>query len=186
MSSRRSGRKNTSNRRKKAQRQQMMIIGGLGLVIVIFIGLVIYNISQNSNLPGEKLADLGNTHLDEEPTEYVWNSRPPTSGPHAPSTASWGVHTESVPEWYQIHNLEDGGVIVHYNCPDGCAETVDQLEEIIREVDPDMDHTILHPYPDMDSTIAVTAWTRMITMDSVDKNEISEFIDSYIGKDHHK
>lgn len=186
MSSRRGSRKKTTGRRKKAQRQQMMIMGGFALVIVVFIGLVVYNISQNSNLPGEEFEDLGNAHVENEPTEYVWNTRPPTSGPHAPTIAGWGVHTETVPEWYQIHNLEDGGVIVHYNCPEGCAETVDELEEIIRDIDPDMDRTILHPYSNMDSRIAVTAWTRMITMDEVDKDEISDFIDSYVGKDHHK
>ena len=185
MSSNRRNRKNTSNRRKKTQRQQMILIGGAGIIIVVFIGLAIYSFSRNANLPGDKFDDQGNAHVENEPTEYVWNSRPPTSGSHAPSTASWGIHSETVPEWYQIHNLEDGGVIVHYNCPEGCPETVDELEAIIREVDPDMDRTILHPYSDMDSQIAVTAWTRMITMDSVDKDQIADFIDSYIGKDHH-
>lgn len=53
----------------------------------------------------------GRNHVDGTPTYR--QSRPPTSGPHNPVWADWGTYDEAVPEWFQVHNLEHGGVIVH-------------------------------------------------------------------------
>jgi len=38
----------------------------------------------------------------------------------------------------------------------------------------------------MDSTIALTAWTRMLTLDEVDRDQIEDFIDAYRGIDHRR
>lgn len=186
MSSRRRRRSGAANkRRQQARRNQMVIYGTVGLVVIGLIAVVAYMLLDRDPDLGEQFDDQGNQHLSAEPSDYRWNSRPPTSGPHAPNITNWGVHTESVPEWLQIHNLEDGGVIIHYNCPEGCPDVAEQLEEIARDVDEDMDRIVLHPYENMDSTIAVTAWTRMITMDEVDSARITEFIEAYRGIDHH-
>lgn len=185
-SRRRSGARATAQQRiQKAKRQKQMLMGGVGLIIAAMIAFGIYSYLQNQNLPGEKFDDLGNVHLSAEPTDYIWNSSPPTSGPHAPNIAAWGVKTEPVANWQQIHNLEDGGVIVHYNCPDGCPEIVEQLNDIMRDIDRSFEQMILQPYPDMEHTIALTAWTRMLTMDEVNEDEIRDFINEYRGDDHH-
>lgn len=172
-------------RSKRATRKQSINKGwiGIGLVAVIAVGVLAY-IALNRDNPGEEFDDLGNDHLDSEPSEYIWNSRPPTSGPHAPNIAAWGEHDEPVPEWQQIHNLEDGGVILHYNCPDGCPETVNELRDIMIEVG--RDSLILEPYPNMETKIAVTAWTRLLTLDDIDREQIIEFIEVYRGQDHHR
>jgi hypothetical protein len=38
----------------------------------------------------------------------------------------------------------------------------------------------------MDSRIALTAWTRLLTMDEVNRDQIVDFIKAYRGIDHHK
>lgn len=156
------------------------VIGGV--VTVLAVGLLLFFVFSDSD-PGEKYTDQGNRHLQQEPETYPWNSRPPTSGPHAPGLAGWGIHTETVAEWEQVHNLEDGGVILHYNCPEGCPDVVDELTSIVKEAGEE--RLILHPYPNMDSRIAVTAWTRLLTMETVDREKILDFINEYRGIDHH-
>ena len=74
---------------------------------------------------------LGNQHLPSGETLHVpYNTRPPTSGPHLPSIARWGLHTQPIPHELQVHNLEDGGVLVQYNCRD-CAALIATLEAIV-------------------------------------------------------
>ena len=47
-------------------------------------------------------------------TKPKWNSSPPTSGPHYGQTAVWGSYDEEVPLVQTVHNLEHGGVVIHY------------------------------------------------------------------------
>ena len=41
-------------------------------------------------------------------------SIPPTSGPHNDVWADWGYYTQPVPYRYLVHNMEHGGVEIHY------------------------------------------------------------------------
>ncbi|MGE0398384.1 MAG: DUF3105 domain-containing protein, partial [Kofleriaceae bacterium] len=36
-----------------------------------------------------------------------------------------------------VHNAEHGGVILLWNCPDGCQDVVDQLLDVARNANPD-------------------------------------------------
>jgi hypothetical protein len=45
---------------------------------------------------------------------------------------------------------------------------------------------ILAPYPQLDSRIALTAWTRLDKFNEFDESRIDRFIEAYIGVDHHK
>jgi hypothetical protein len=173
--------KRAASRRQRARRQTWLWIGLVRLAAVLIVAALIAATRQNE--PGEKIASLGNAHIPEPASAYIYNSRPPTSGPHAPNIAPWGIHDETVNEWLQVHNLEDGGVIIHYNCPEGCPEIVSELEDIVNDMG--TEQLILHPYTNMDSRIAVTAWTRLLTLDEVDRDQIVEFIEAYRGIDNH-
>jgi hypothetical protein len=81
----------------------------------------------------------------------------------------------------QVHNLEDGGVIVQYNCT--CPEVVEKLRGIVSRYDK---YVILAPYPGMKPRIALTAWTRLDRLEKVDERRITRFIDAYRGIDHHQ
>lgn len=45
---------------------------------------------------------------------FSYQQIPPTSGTHAGRWADYGLYGEPVPHQYQVHNLEHGGVVVHY------------------------------------------------------------------------
>ena len=109
-----------------------------------------------------------------------YNSEPPTSGPHAPGIARWGVYTEPVSKEMQVHNLEDGGVVISYSCQD-CPDLVKQLTTIAERYD----RIILAPYTGLDRKIALTAWGSIDKFDEFDEARIVTFIKAHIGIDHH-
>ena len=134
--------------------------------------------------PGITVPDLGNKHLQTPDEPHIpYNSDPPTSGPHLPYIAPWGIHTEPIIKELQVHNLEDGGVMVQYNCPSDCRDMVDKLRTIVGRY---QEQVILAPFPGMQHRIALTAWTRLDAFDTLDERRIVHFIDSYRGVDHHK
>lgn len=137
-----------------------------------------------ADLPGVKLPDLGNAHIQMASEPHVpYNSEPPTSGPHLPYIAPWGIHTEPIVKELQVHNLEDGGVMVQYHCATPCPDLVARLTEIVRRYETQV---ILAPYPGMRTRIALTAWTRLDAFDDFDEARIVRFIRTYRGIDHHK
>ena len=87
--------------------------------------------------PGQFVKSLGNRHLSQsEVGATTYNSDPPTSGPHLPTVATWGIHQEPIAKELQVHNLEDSGVAIQYNCPatnPECKTLIDKLAEIVRK-----------------------------------------------------
>lgn len=171
--------------RRKAQRRRSrnrLIASGVGAVVVIAL-IVFLAVISAANRPGEAVADMGNLHIDEgTQSPLAYNSTPPTSGPHYGSLARWGTHTEPLPDELVVHNLEDGGVGIWYNCADGCPELVSQLESV---ADRYREGVLLAPYPGMDTQIALTAWNRIDRFEEFDEQRLVRFVDAYLGIDHH-
>lgn len=152
----------------------------IAAVVVILIGLLAYLALRPR--PGQAMPDEGNLHI-AYPQTAEYGTIPPTSGPHYTNLARWGVHDEPIPDELQVHNLEDGGVMIQYNCVESCPELVDQLTSIVARYD---EGVILAPYPDMPYRIALTAWTRLDTLETFDEARIVKFIEAYRGLDHHR
>jgi hypothetical protein len=147
--------------------------------------------------PGTSVPLLGNQHVESLDTPHIpYNSNPPTSGPHLPFLAPWGVHHSPIPKELQVHNLEDGGVVIQYNCMH-CPELIQKLEQLVQgyQQQAEMEkkkngftrheHVLLAPYPNMDAAIALTAWGRIDKFNQYDEKRIKRFIEAYIGIDHH-
>jgi len=150
------------------------------VVVAAVVGWFAYRAA--ADLPGEKFPDQGNLHIQTAGDPHTpYNSDPPTSGPHLPYIAPWGVHTRPIPLPLQVHNLEDGGVVVQYNC--ACPELAEQLRAVVSRYEK---FVILAPYPEMKSKIALTAWTRLDRLEAFDERRIVRFIEAYRGIDHHK
>jgi len=144
---------------------------------------------------------LGNTHITSPGTPHEpYNSDPPTSGPHVRWMAPWGVHNVPIPFEVQVHNLEDGGVVVQYKCTEPCPDLITKLEALTKRPEllampkalvnpqgPPAIRLVIAPYPTMKSkaAIALTAWGRIETLDRYDEAVVLRFIKAYIGIDHH-
>jgi hypothetical protein len=168
-----------SGGRKRSQKRWV----GVGAVVVVAAAVVGYFAWRaTANLPGVAVPDQGNLHIQTATQPHLpYNSDPPTSGPHLPYLAPWGIHTVPIARELQVHNLEDGGLLIQYNCD--CPELVAKLKAIVERYDR---HLILAPYPGMKSTIALTAWGRIDAFDDFDEARIVRFIKAYRGIDHHK
>ena len=164
--------------------RRRLVASGLTIAVVAAALVGYWAYRAAADLPGMKLADLGNAHIQLVTEPHVpYNSDPPTSGPHMPYIAPWGIHTEPIVKELQVHNLEDGGVVVQYRCATPCPDLADQLARIVRRYETQV---ILAPYPGMRTRIALTAWTRLDAFDDLDEARIVRFIRAYRGIDHHK
>jgi len=131
--------------------------------------------------PGTYVPSQGNAHVASEPAAFRYASDPPTSGPHSGGTLPWGIHDRPVPKTLQVHNLEDGGVLVQYNCSE-CDDLASQLRDLVRRYP---EKVILAPYPGMKTRIALTAWSYIDAFDQFDERRILRFIEGHRGIDHH-
>jgi len=153
----------------------------ISIPILLVVGLIVWSVAQPK--PGEFVASQGNQHIESVDSAHMeYSTTPPTSGPHVGSKANWGIHSEQIADELQIHNLEDGGVIVHY-LPGTDYETIDRLKTIVSGYSTSV---ILEPYEPMDTMIALTAWGRIDRMDELDEERIKTFIDTFKGIDHHR
>lgn len=140
--------------------------------------------------PVQTFEDLGRQHLEPGQTYDFYNSDPPTSGPHAPAPAEWGVHDESVAKEALPHNMEHGGVVIAYDCSAGdpplddaaCGELRDQLAAFTESARADGKLVLMVPYAGLDRRIALAAWQTLDTFDEFDAARVQAFIDSFERK----
>ncbi len=194
---RRAGRTQRDEARRRSRQQRRLrraALWGLAIVgvaaIIIASGVWLWRETADAieSQPGTAVPDLGNLHIPEGTRSPVpYNSVPPTSGPHYPFLSRWGVHTEPITNELQVHNLEDGGVVIQYRCDEPCPELVEQLtaagQPYLSSPHP---YVILAPYPDMETRIALTAWGRIDRFEQFDEERIRRFIEAYRCTDWHE
>jgi len=185
---------------RKRQKQNLWLTIG-GAVVVVLIGVAIY-FGYRSSLPvvGETtFPTQGNLHIPVGSSPASpYNSTPPTSGPHYESIVPWGVQSEDVRYEYLVHNLEDAGVVVYYQCDTDCDDLESQLQAVVEPYISAGRHVVLTRndttwqengvslHKDMGARIALVAWRKLKLMDEVNADTIRTFIDKYEGIDHHQ
>lgn len=108
-----------------------------------------------------------------------WETNPPHSGPHwAAWQSCWGEQTWQLPRGAWIHNLEHGGVVFLYNCPDGCDPELETMRTLLAERDDRLIIMTEDPFLTGDRFAAVS-WTWVHRMDAVDKDELECFLDQH-------
>jgi hypothetical protein len=115
-----------------------------------------------------------------EGSDITYQANPPASGPHYFPTAEWDVYAQPVPRGNWVHNLEHGGIVLSYNCPDGCADDVASFVALRAERKPDrfgLVRVIVTPDPLMPRRLAALAWGwRWLSESAVDAPTVRCFI----------
>jgi Protein of unknown function (DUF3105) len=121
------------------------------------------------------------------PQQYPTN--PPAFGDHYPSWAKYQVWSTPVPAPFWVHNLEHGGVVVTYNCADGCAADVAALTSFLaaRPKDPTCSDAVRNrflvtPNAALTKRFAVSAWGVTLTSNCFDLAALGAFIDANYAK----
>ena len=129
------------------------------------------------SIVGEGFCSQGRVHVDEG-SDVQWNHNPPHSGDHYPSWVQWGVYDEPVNRGNWVHNMEHGGVVLAYDCPDGCDE---ELAELFEVYDARMETSIvITPDPLLEgSRFAAVSWTWVYTFDDPDVDTLLCFVDQH-------
>ncbi len=199
-------RRSTAPTAADAERQKRLVyvIAASGLAaLVVVVGFLLLggngDESEGAVLEGagctlRSFPALANTsdHSDVPTleTKPKWNSFPPTSGPHFGQTAVWGSYDEPVPLVQTTHNLEHGGVIIHYG-PDVPEAEVDALRTWYNQTD-DPNGIIIAPLATNADKITLSAWTApdptstrdrgrgwLASCKAFDEGAVSAFIDEH-------
>lgn len=197
----RAERRERSQARKKRKRLIITILAGL-LAAAFIISLIVPGglgardglgdageSRINTGGPVALQPDQGRDHVKPGESHDAYITKPPTSGPHwleprseevpTAAPANWGIYDQALPDEVLIHNLEHGGIGLHYDCPDGCSELKEQLRSVPTA---GFSQFIVSPYPEMPQRIAVTAWRHLMYLDEFDKKRIEEFVEAYIDR----
>lgn len=160
------------------------VMGGIGLLsLAIIVGGVWLFDKQGVEseakisrpLMGEKIADVGSTHVKEGESHKPYNSNPPTSGPHiGNAVAGPGIKTESVPDELVLHSMEHGAAVVWYR--DDLAES--EVNKIKNAFESASGKKILIPRKDLEVPVALVSWGYMLKLETVDEVKIKEFIET--------
>lgn len=101
----------------------------------------------------------------------VYPDLPPTSGTHNPCWTTWGVHDTEVAPNRWVHNLEHGGVVYLYNCPEGCAAEVEQMAALVAA----QPRSLLTPYAALPQRFAVVSWLHRLVSACYDPGAYAQF-----------
>lgn len=115
-----------------------------------------------------------------------WNTYPPTSGPHNGQQAVWGSYDEPVALAQSVHNLEHGGIVIHYG-KDVPAAEVEKIRSFYAD---DPNGLLVAPLPKLGDKIALSAWTTaregdlkgqgfLATCSTFDEKAFSAFVDEH-------
>ena len=150
-------------------------------IVSLFAGSLPISIGRATPTDGpwQSVSEQEYGHINPGDSHEPYNSVPATSGPHYGQPLApvrWGRHNEFIADEFRVHNLEHGGIGIHYDCPEGCDELVEQLAVIVNRSVDQGSKVLMSPYPGMDTTIALTAWTSIDKFDVFDEQRISDFI----------
>ncbi len=167
-------------------RHPTLIFGSLGALVVVVVACG--DSRPDYPFTVQTFEDQGREHLEPGQTYDLYNSNPPTSGPHAPAPADWGVHDQPLAKEVLPHNMEHGGVVIAYDCSAseplddaGCQQLRDQLTAVVESNAP-AKFVLMTPSAGMDSRIALVAWQTLDAFDEFDAARAQAFIDSFERK----
>jgi len=129
-------------------------------------------------------------HIQIGEQHEVYNSDPPTSGPHYAEPAQAGFYNEALPDEQLVHNLEHGYVIIWYNCTSlggtACQNFKTQIQAVMDQAGPvsvsGSNKLIAVPRPSLVGSLAASSWGRLYQPDAFNADELLLFIKDFRNK----
>jgi uncharacterized protein DUF3105 len=201
--------KRTGQRRDKAEprRRLPLLLAAAGAIAVLaaIVGVALVmggsqsGVAETMRAAGctyrevdarDNMRDPGQPHVEKLPKGFKYNTDPPTSGLHHPTTIIWGIYDAPIAQLNAVHNLEHGGVVIQYGSGIS-AGVIGQLQEFYRD---DPNGLIVAPLPRLGNRISLAAWTfdearlvernyegggRLALCPTYDEGAFRKFVDEY-------
>lgn len=127
----------------------------------------------------ETMPDLGRTHLAIGQTRN-YGTPFPTTGPHEPVWTPTGFYARSQRPTQVVHALEHGNIVIYYDDPG--AEELATLKEWAGLFGGQWDGLVVTPSPGLSKAIVMTAWRKILRLDTFDPAAAAAFIDAFRGR----
>ena len=171
--------------RRRLLRGILLTFGGLGALAIVMSLVLPSSLGQTDPEPsyyqGVKTGLQPDVILEPDESHPEYSTNPPTSGWHYtlnPEEITWGRHSQPMNKETQVSYLKQGAVIIQYNCPEGCPDVINPLDTLTNRYP---ENVILSPQPSIESTLAITSWGYIDTMDGFDETRIESFIQKHAG-----
>lgn len=178
-------------RQRASDRRKLVLIA---IATIGVMGLAVGWIFLAPDAPWVVYDSVGNDHITGIGQPHApYNSSPPSSGPHLGNLVGWQEHDQVIPPEAYVHNLEDGGVALTYNCPTGCDAITDTLRSVLEDYE--SDNVLMFPFADIvdpdgvEYAAAAVAWGRVYYFDDFSdagtEEELRDFINAFEGINNH-
>ena len=155
------------------------------LPIILLIVLSVLGYNQIFKTPSIIMEDMSQSipiqnrdHINQSETLQVYNSNPPTSGPHA-GAIKGGFYSEEILDINGVHNLEHGFIWITYRniSPNAIAT----LKKIAKRYS---GRVLISERMANDTQIAMASWGRLdkMTESSLSEDYVLRFIKKYTNK----
>lgn len=155
----------------------------LPIILLIVLSLLGYN--QIFKTPSIIMEDMSQSipiqnrdHINQSETLQVYNSNPPTSGPHA-GAIKGGFYSEEILDINGVHNLEHGYIWITYR--NISPDTQATLKKIAKRYS---GRVLVSERMANDTQIAMASWGRLdkMTESTFDEDYALRFIKKYTNK----
>lgn len=108
--------------------------------------------------------------------DVVYADPPPVGGDHNACWAKWDVYEDELADERWVHNLEHGGVVFLYRCPDGCRAEIDTMKVFVSG----RTQALMTPYAALPTRFAVVAWGVRLTTNCFDMPAFQRFYNEHV------
>lgn len=199
--------------RKKGGRDWIRIVY-ISMIVGLVLGALVFLVYSGSHAPksinpavgaqqnvGEQVQTEQANHIPPGSKAH-YLSDPPTSGQHhsvrGEAPLPWGFYARQYPPEDWVHNLEHGGVVILYQCPQpqptggaqlvetdlSCPDNQSPVQNFLSSAPPD---SVFHevkivatPYPVPGHRFAIVAWGWRLFMDSWDSGLAERFYEAHV------
>lgn len=179
--------------RPRSRWRTILLASGGILVAAFAVGAFL--LSQQSLASPQSPADWGVAMPIEGDRSHVTQGspltqkeRPPSSGPHYPTPAPYGLSTTPILPGNWIHDLEHGAEVILYKCTSqtDCTSIGNQIKSQVYDSAPLEKYgevkMVITPYQDMDEPFAAVSWGHVLALQSIDKTAMLAFYSHWVDQ----
>ncbi len=160
---------------REKRKKQLMIGLPIAIVVLVIVGIGVYRFTRPDVEGVLSFGTLLRGH--DRSVSFASANLPPTGGTHNPNWQNCGIYTTPVDTSAAVHSLEHGAVWLAYR-PDLPPEQVGELQDLVRG----NGYALMSPYPDLESDVVMSAWSKQLVIDSLPDERIEEFLGRYTAR----